>query len=308
MVKYLKYSFQAMGSKIQIEAQIEETQSKKIFTEIENCFKNVEKIASRFDENSDLTLLNNNLENTVEVEEILIDIIKNAYHAYSITDGNFDPRILSTLNNIGYIDTFTNNKWEKVKVTPLVIRERWAPTFHDNKIHIGSHPIDLGGIGKSYTVWLTSEILHKYSENFYINAGGDITFVGIASDGSEWTVGVDNPYMEESIEPLAVLAVRDVSVATSSIAKRSWVMADGKRMHHIINPKTGMPANEGIQAITIISEDVIQAEIWSKSLFFETPENINEITQNLKLPAIWFTTDNKMHYNELMKKHLIWSV
>lgn len=308
MVKYLKHSFKAMGSTISIEAEINPNEAKTIFQEIENCFKHVEKIASRFDENSELSFLNKNLNYTVEVNETLIDIIKNAYYAYSITDGNFDPRILSTLNNIGYIDTFKNNKWDKVKVVPLVIRERWAPTFHDNKIHIGSQPIDLGGIGKSYTVWLTANILNQYSENFYINAGGDITFVGVASDGSEWTVGVDNPYMEESLQPLVVLAVRDVSVATSSIAKRSWVMADGKRMHHIINPKTGMPSNEGIQAITIISKDVITAEIWSKSLFFETPENVNEITQNLDLPAIWFTTDNKMHYNELMKPYITLSI
>lgn len=308
MVKYLKHSFKAMGSTISIEAEVNPEEANTIFQEIENCFKHIEKIATRFDENSDLNILNNNLNHTVEVDKTLIDIIKNAYHAYSITDGKFDPRILSTLNNIGYIDTFTDNKWKKVKVTPIVIRERWAPTFHDDKIYIGSHPIDLGGIGKSYTVWLTSQILYKYSKNFYINAGGDITFVGLAPDASEWTVGVDNPYMEESIEPLAVLAVRDVSVATSSIAKRSWVMADGKRMHHIINPKTGMPANEGIQAITVVSEDVIQAEIWSKSLFFETPENINEITQNLNLPALWFTTDNKMHYNDLMKPYIKWSI
>lgn len=308
MVTYQKNSFHAMGSTINVEAELDEKHSKEIFTMVEECFRNVETIASRFDNNSELTFLNDNLQYTVEVDEILVDLIKNAYHAYSITDGNFDPRILTALSNIGYADTFENNKWGRTKTTPLIIRERWMPTFHENKIHIGSHPIDLGGIGKSYTVWLASNILEKYTRNFYINAGGDITFSGVTQDDKEWTVGVDNPFMEVSDKPLAILTMKDISVATSSIAKRSWILEDGRRMHHIINPKTGLPSNDGIQAVTILNQDIITAEVWSKSLFFETPEDINEITQNLGLPAIWFTSDHKMHFNELVKPYIIWSI
>lgn len=308
MVTYQTYSFKAMGTTISIEAELNEVDAKVIFPEIEKTFLQVQSIASRFEDTSDLMFLNNNLRYTVEVDEILVDIIKNAYHAYSVTDGNFDPRIFATLNSIGYIDTFENNKWDIVKTTPLVIREKWSPTFSDNKIHIGEHPIDLGGIGKSYTVWLTSNMLEQYTNNFYINAGGDIYFSGLNKDQKKWTVGVDNPYVENSTEPLAVLEIEDAGIATSSLAKRAWVTQDGRRMHHIINPKTGMPSEGDIQAITIISHDVITAEIWSKSLFFESPEQINEITETLNIPALWFTNDNKMHYNELMKQHIIWTI
>lgn len=307
MVEFLSHSFKAMGSTINVQAELEESTAEEVFRQVEECFRSVESIASRFRDDSELTYLNENLGYTVEVSQDLSELLKEAYYAYKITDGNFDPRIIKSLQSLGYIDTFLDNQWGKVKVKPIIIREEWKPLLDDGRVFIGGNPVDLGGVGKSYTACKASVIVSQYSENFFVNAGGDIVFAGNAPDGTEWTVGVDNPYMRESDSPLAILAVSGSCVATSSIAKHSWD-ADGKKLHHIINPKTGLPADSGVVAVTVVHGDVVTAEIWSKCLFFETNEEIEHLTGNLQLPVLWFTEDNKMHYNEYMKPYIRWTI
>lgn len=297
-----------MGSTISIQAEVDDSLSAEMFYKVEKCFRDIEKIASRFDVNSELSFVNKNLGYTVEVSEDLCSLLKDAYYAYQVTGGKFDPRILKTLSNIGYANTFLDNQWKDVKVKPLIIREDWKPIIDDAKVYVGNEPIDLGGIGKSYTVWKSGQIVAGYSENFFVNAGGDIIFAGHAPEAAEWTVGVDNPYVEVSGSPLAILGLEDKSVATSSIAKHSWVTADGRRMHHIINPKTGLPADGGAVAVTVVHDDIIAAEIWSKTLFLEPVDEIAEFTESLKMPVLWFTNDNKMHYNEYMKPFVRWTI
>ena len=307
MVEYQAYSFKAMGSTISLQADLDVKKASKVFNKVEQCFREVEKIASRFDEQSELSFVNANLNMTVNVSHDLSDMLKDAYYAYQITDGSFDPRIIKSLQGLGYVDTFKDNVWTKVKVKPFVIREEWSPIIEDGRVFVGGNPVDLGGVGKSYTAWKASLILGEHCENFFVNAGGDIVFSGHAPEGTEWTVGVDNPYMRESDAPLAILGVKDACVATSSVAKHSWD-ADGKKYHHIINPKTGLPADAGVTAVTVVHNDVITAEIWSKSLFFETNEEIEHLAGNLKLPVLWFTDDSKMHYNEYMKPYIRWTI
>ena len=308
MVAYQSHTFKALGSTITVQADLTKKEAVGVFKKVEQMFEHMNMLASRFRKDSQLTLLNENLGYTVDVHPDLLELIRDAYYAYQVTGGNFDPRVFTALNDLGYINTFLDNKWDKVKTTPFLIKQEWKPDLHGTKINIGGHPIDLGGVGKSFTAVKASHIVAEYTNNFFINAGGDIVFSGVAPDGSEWTVGVDNPWDSESGSPLAILALKDATVATSSIAKHSWRDTEGKPYHHIINPKTGLPTNTGVVAVTVVHNDLVTAEIWSKSLFFETQEGIDEITTNLKLPALWFTDDHKMHYNDFMKPYITWSI
>lgn len=297
-----------MGSTVTIQAEIEENESENIFNQIVTCFKELEKTASRFNPESELSYLNSNLSYTVEVSETLKDLLKEAYHAYQLTGGAFDPRILTTLSNVGYSENFNDNQFNTKESKPFIIKETWNPSLDSGKVFVGEHPIDLGGIAKSYTVWKASLIMQKYSDNFFINAGGDITFQGLDPNGNKWTVGVENPFNISDTTPLAVLELKNKAIATSSIAKRTWTDKNNQTMHHIINPSTGLPADNGTVSITIIHSDIVTAETWSKSLFLEPADQIAEFTESLQLPALWFTTDKQMHYNSFMKKHVTWTI
>lgn len=306
--KYHVHSFKAMGSFISLNVELHDGfDSSEIFKNVEKIFNNVEKVASRFIVGNDLDMLNNSLNTWVSVDEVLFDLIRESFYAYEKTSGLFDPRILNNLKQSGYAISFNENSWTSNSDNPEPISTVWKPEFNEetHSVNIGSLPIDLGGIGKSYTVWLAYLELVKFSSNFFVNGGGDVLFAGKQSDGNLWTVGVENPFLSDSKDYIAVVAVSNVGVATSSLSKRSWVDSDGNTHHHIINPSTGLPARNGIMSVTVVHEDVVYAEIWSKSLFLKNQDELNEITHELFLPALWVTEDGKMHHNYLMSKYLI---
>lgn len=121
-------------------------------------------------------------------------------------------------------------------------------------------------------------------------------------NSNPWTVGVENPYNINSTPP-AILSVTNTGVATSSKAKHSWD-ANGKKWHHIINPATGLPSDTNITAVTVIHENIVKAEVLSKTLMMLTHENISRTTEQQQLPTLWYTDDGYMHYNRFMEPHI----
>ena len=305
MVDYPATSFNAMGSEITVQTDLPAEIASKLYDQIKQTFKDIENLASRFNPESALSKMNANLPHSQTIPEPLLNIIKEAYYAYQTTDGNFDPRILQTLNNLGYEKTFEKNQHATTTV-PTIIAETWKPILENPAVTLGAYPIDLGGIGKSYTAWLASNHIEALTNNYCLNAGGDMLLSGVNPDGEDWKIGVENPY-KQTEEPIAVIQITDTAIATSSIAKRNWTNDDGSKAHHLINPKTGLPVNTGIVAITTMHPDVVTAEIWSKSLFMHTDEEILEITENLQMPVLWFREDETIYMNHLMRGALIWT-
>lgn len=303
MVEYLSSTFKAMGSTISLQAKISD---EKPFMEIQKLFAEYEQAASRFIKDNPLDEINKHLGEWVDVPSCLAEMIQASYVAYRYTNGSFDPRILGNLIAAGYVETFENNKWSSMTTRTVSIVEPWAPEIRPTSVRVGKMPIDLGGIGKSFTAKKAAEILSQHSNDYFVNAGGDVVFAGLSPEGEKWKVSVENPY--DINKTAAVIEVSDVSVATSSIAKRQWITSDERRMHHIINPRTGQPADGEIVAVTIIHPDAVWAEIWAKSLFFMSSKDLAINTSNLKIPALWFNKDGEMSYNMAMKPYVIWTV
>jgi thiamine biosynthesis lipoprotein len=306
VASYYDYAFKAMGSTIEIKAELD-TPHQLVFKEIEDLFSLVETLASRFLQESELTYLNNHLDEMVTVHPIMMLLLKKAYQSYLDTNGMFDPRILKALQHSGYSQTFKDNEWHNVKTIPLVIRNAWTPEFKGNKVNIGTQPIDLGGIGKSYTVELASDIIKQYSQNFFINAGGDVLFSGNMEEGKPWTVGVENPY-DIDADSVAILEVNTMGVATSSKARNYWETPDKRKWHHIINPFTGQPTDTGVQAVTVLNNDLITAEVWTKTLMMYNSDEIARIADEKQLPAMWFDKEGRMHYNEHIRPFISWTI
>lgn len=125
--------------------------------------------------------------------------------------------------------------------------------------------IDLGGIAKGYT---SSRIMDIYKENNIssglVNLGGNVQALGTKPDGSKWRVAVQSP--DDTEDYLGILSVEDKAVITSGGYER-YFEQDGKTYHHIIDPKTGYPAENGLTSVTVVSEDGTLADGLSTSLF-----------------------------------------
>lgn len=126
--------------------------------------------------------------------------------------------------------------------------------------------IGLGGIAKGYAVDRAASVLHSEGlHNFYIDGGGDVLVSG-SKNGEPWRVGVRHPR-----EPglLAVLRIHGGAVVTSGDYER-FREVDGKRYHHILDPRTGRPA-EQCQAVTIVAPETETADALATAAFVLGP-------------------------------------
>ena len=125
--------------------------------------------------------------------------------------------------------------------------------------------IDLGGIAKGFTGDRVGEIFSRYNINSgIISLGGNVQAYGTKTNGKPWRVAIQNP--ESSMEYLGVLDVQDKAVVTSGGYER-FFEENGVRYHHIIDPRTGYPADSGLISATIVCEKGILADGLSTSLF-----------------------------------------
>lgn len=89
-----------------------------------------------------------------------------------------------------------------------------------------------------------------------VNFGGDIRAINKTSDGTNWTIGIENP--DQSNSPLGEIKLANGAIATSGDATR-YCFYKGKRLGHILNPLTGWPVEDAYRSITVVSDQCIVA-------------------------------------------------
>lgn len=146
--------------------------------------------------------------------------------------------------------------------------------------------LDLGAVAKGYAVEQIVEHLQEQGiQNAIINAGGDLKAIGQHPEGRPWYVGIQHPRQKE-----AVLAGLDVmsgeSVFTSGDYER-FFMYHGKRYHHIIDPRTGYPADQA-QSVTVITTSATLADAASTALFIAGPDKWPEIARAMHIEYVLF--------------------
>ena len=126
--------------------------------------------------------------------------------------------------------------------------------------------ITLGGIAKGYIAdELKSLLESKGVKHALINLGGNVLAVGGKKDGSPFKVGIQYPFKNEG-EIIAAADVKDRSLVTSGSYER-YVESEGKIWHHILDPKTGYPAQSGLSSSTIVSKSGMLADALSTACY-----------------------------------------
>jgi thiamine biosynthesis lipoprotein len=161
--------------------------------------------------------------------------------------------------------------------------------------------IDLGGIAKGYGVGQAVKVLKELGvTSAVIDAGGDVYAMGKRGD-RPWKVGIKDPRGGEDL--LGYLEVEDLAVMGSGDYER-FFEKDGKRYHHIFNPKTGYPA-EGLRGSTLIYPDPTAADAWNTAIFVLGPEKGLELVEKTPgMEAIMVTTSGKIIYSSGLKNGL----
>lgn len=273
-------------------------------------FTEVDLACTRFDPASPLMRANERPWDWHRVPEACFDAIHEAWWAYRKTKGRFDPRVFSDLVALGYDRSFGSLERTGAKAVGDAPERRlapqaWEPRFRRSRraVCLGGSPVDLGGIGKGLALRWASASLSRESRDFIVNAGGDCYCAGYSPDGGAWSVGIEDPLGGD--QPVAVVALSGLAAATSSTRVRRW-RRGGTQMHHLIDPRTGLPGGFGLVAVTVVAPDPAAAEVSSKVLFLAGRGRVGGEAERQGVAACWITAEGRLEMNAAFEEVTRW--
>ncbi len=146
--------------------------------------------------------------------------------------------------------------------------------------------IDFGGMGKEYAVDKVSQLLYNLSGlPVMVNFGGDIMIVGTEKTSEPWSVGISNPEQPEF--PIGVIEIFKGAVTTSGVSYRHCYV-NGKRLSHILNPRTGWPVPDAPRSVTVIGDYCLEAGMLSTLAMLNGKQAESFLNrQKVKFHCIW---------------------
>ena len=270
-------------------------------------FEAAEEAMSRFRETSEVTTLNRfaGSGTAAQPSTRLRQALVASDRARRITDGRFDPRVLADLDRLGY----RGAPLDDPPASPAMGRDRVAASgpvverVGRDRLTLET-PVDLGGIGKGLTLrWAAAVLAACGAEDFLLEAGGDLVARGRSPEDGPWRLGIDDP--AGGAEPVAVIAVNDIAVATSSTRINRWTL-DGREVHHLLDPRTGEPFEGGLVSVTVAAPDPAWAEVWSKVLFLDGRDGIAPEARSRGLAAWWVAEDGTLEMTAAARAMTIW--
>lgn len=218
---------------------------------------------SRFQPDSELTLVNHHAGKKTEVSPEFIALVSTAKDFAALTDDLYNPFILPTLQAAGYVGSWP----EPDKASPMTdFRHRGvAPA---EALEIGADwvrlprgtALDFGGIGKGYLLDQLVELLSKRGlAGYWLSLGGDIICSGMDIDNQPWRIGLQQAAGPDIAGYVNNEDGRQLAVATSGITKRR-----GENWHHLIDPRTGEPATTTILTASVCMPTATEADVLAK--------------------------------------------
>jgi thiamine biosynthesis lipoprotein len=226
------------------------------------------------------------------------------------SDHLFNPAISELIKLWGFHDDLPHGPPPSVEKIQQLLKQN--PRMDDitiNNVRMQSKnpyvKLDLGGVAKGYGIEQIMTLIKNHGiQNAIVNAGGDLKAIGRHGD-RPWRVGIRDPFNKEGV--IASLAVADgESVFTSGNYERYYEY-EGKRYHHIIDPRTGYPA-QGTSSVTVIHSDATTADAAATALFVAGPKDWRRIARQMGISAVMLVDDKgKIYVTPQMKDRLEFS-
>jgi len=266
-------------------------------------------IASIYDEDSEISLLNENgfIE---DPSDELKELISLSIEYYSISGGSFDITIRPVLA------LWSEGLWKESKeVQAAEIQEALKLVgsdkiiIEDNKIYftVEGMSADLGGIAKGYAADKALEVISEYGvEHALVNAGGDIATIGRKSGIEKWLIELDDPDGTENNssgpEALPSFVFEGKAVATSGNYYRYY--DPEKEVHHITDPLTGYSAGQCI-SVTIIADSCTEADVLATSVFVKGPVKGMELVEKMEgIEALIIDNDRNVYQSSGLLEYI----
>ena len=212
---------------------------------------------------------------TVTVDWKTAELLSYALDMAEETNGALEPTIYPVLTAWGFT-TGKNRVPAETELAELLEKVGYDKVELNND-QIQMEPggmIDLGAVGKGYAGDEAAQILRERGITAaLLDIGGNIQAIGTKPDGSDWRVGLKDPF---SGGVLGIIQVSDVAVVTSGNYERFFIGEDGKVYGHIIDPATGHPVENGIASVSVIASEGKLCDALSTALFVMGLENAQD--------------------------------
>lgn len=279
---------------------------------MDNLFERLRAIENKMSitiKTSDVSMINKNAGiKPVKVDPETYYVLERAKEYARLSDGSYDP-------TIGPLVDLWDFKSEEKERDTIPTKDRIKNTLHligyeklelldNNRVFLSEKDmiINLGSIVKGYAADEMKKILVENDvEAAIVDLGGNIYAYGNKKDGTPFRIGIQDP-KEVTGKKIGVIEVKDKSIVTSGNYERYFVY-NGKRYHHILDTTTGYPSENSLDGVSIISDQSIDGDALSTTLFTLDIEKGEKLLDSLEgIEAIFITKDNKIYISDKISK------
>ena len=236
---------------------------------------------------------------TWHISEDLAALLSEGLDITRESDGAFDIAIapLTSLWDFTAEDPEVPDDAAIQKALPLCSSDGITIDRQDITLPSDDIRFDVGAIAKGYIAdRLKDFLIKKGVKSAIINLGGNVLCIGSKPDGTPFKIGIQKPFADRN-ETEAVMDITGKSVVSSGIYERCFKQ-DGKLYHHILNPQTGYPYDNGLISVTIISDQSVDGDALSTTCFALGLEDGLKFAEKKGVQAVFITEDYELHYTD----------
>ena len=236
---------------------------------------------------------------TWHISEDLAALLSEGLDITRESDGAFDIAIapLTSLWDFTAEDPRVPDDAAIQKALPLCSSDGVTIDGEDITLPSDDIQFDVGAIAKGYIAdRLKDFLIKKGVKSAIINLGGNVLCIGSKPDSTPFKIGIQKPFADRN-ETEAVMDITEKSVVSSGIYERCFKQ-DGKLYHHILNPQTGYPYDNGLISVTIISDQSVDGDALSTTCFALGLEDGLKFAEKKGVQAVFITEDYELHYTD----------
>jgi len=260
--EYISLTGKTMGTYYSIQYQSDQNYSE----EIDSILTNFISAASTYDSTSEISEFNRTGFLNYRTPH-LYKMLSIAKRIHRETNGAFEPTLMPIINAYGFGYSKKKNISDSL-IESLLTNVSFSLIEFDNinmKAVKKNVQLDLSAMGEGYAIDMISAFLNRQGvTNYKVEIGGEMKCSGNNSKGEAWLIGVENPLKNNTnTTVLGYVRLADESISTSGTARKFYLDETGKKISHIINPKTGWPIENSLLSVTIRSKNAVDADAFA---------------------------------------------
>ena len=232
----------------------------------------------------------------IELPSELVALLELAKRIHAASEGCFDPTVRPLVRAWGF-----DGDSPAVPSTDVIDEARAAVGLDKLELVDATHArktvpmleLDMASIGQGYSAGRLAELLEQHGSAAYlVEIGGEVVARGSKPDGSAWRVGIENPAEGGGAGPALRLPPAARTAVVTSGSYRHYLEADGRRLGHIIDPRSGSPVGHALVSVTVVGDDAATAAAWGTALLCLGPRAAAATAERENVAALLWIADS----------------